>query len=165
MKYIKKIIFNADEFNIDLNYAKLNEENTFTKNIYFDSDYRVVSITDSSIICHYNDNKIGTAFQKGNTFNDNYYFNFSFSEDINSASNLNTFAKIEAVIRKNGNTYAQLMAYKPQHGSEEFQMIKIEAFKDGTYTTYAPNPPANSNDNNIATTQWVQNLLKSKGIA
>ena len=29
MKYIKKIIFNANEFNIDLNYAKLNDDNMF----------------------------------------------------------------------------------------------------------------------------------------
>ena len=30
MKYIKKIIFNANEFNIDLNYAKLDNVNEFT---------------------------------------------------------------------------------------------------------------------------------------
>ena len=34
MKYIKKIIFNANEFNIDLNYAKLNNDNRFINKMY-----------------------------------------------------------------------------------------------------------------------------------
>jgi len=58
-------------------------------------------------------------------------------------------------------TWARLYAYKNQNGVATADYIGILANPDGTYETRSPHPVTESNDNSIATTKWVRDLLLS----
>ena len=58
-------------------------------------------------------------------------------------------------------TWARLYAYRNQNGISTADYIGILANPDGTYETRSPHPVTESNDNSIATTKWVRDLLLS----
>lgn len=58
-------------------------------------------------------------------------------------------------------TWARLYAYRNQNGVATADYIGILANPDGTYETRSPHPVTESNDNSIATTKWVRDLLLS----
>lgn len=58
-------------------------------------------------------------------------------------------------------TWARLYAYRNQNGIATADYIGILANPDGTYETRSPHPVTESNDNSIATTKWVRDLLLS----
>lgn len=106
---------------------------------------------------------------KGTAPNINYYRSMALTDKTklgNFDIDTNSLAKVELQYRTDdGQTCAQLMAYRPVPDVSSFGYIRI-GWKENQNTvyTYCPTPANTSNTTEIATTQWVQNLLKSKGL-
>ena len=84
----------------------------------------------------------------------------------NISEDSNSLAKVELQYRTDGQTRAQLMAYKPSHDDSTFAYLAIGWMENSnTAYTYCPSPANTSNNNEIATTQWVRQYLSSKGIS
>ena len=143
MKYIKKIIFNANEFNFD--------------------DYLTLS----------NDVENNTIMFASN--NDNAILIRNNYQDKNTTHN-----NIIAFIDKNNKIYGRIGTYIDENkGCIEMRLSDIfndnyntmsqigikQDMNTGEINTYCKTPSSlNSNSTEIATTAWVQSLLKSKGI-
>ena len=106
---------------------------------------------------------------KGTKPNSTYYRSMTLADKTkldNISPDYNSLAKVELQYRsEDGQTRSQLMAYKPVPDDSTFEYLAIGWLEnsDRAYT-YCPSPANTSYNNEIATTQWVQNLLKSKGL-
>ena len=105
---------------------------------------------------------------KGTKPTSTYYRSMSLADKTkldNFISDSNSLAKVELQYRDDGQTRAQLMAYKPVPDDSTFAYLAL-GWQENSNTpyTYCPSPANTSYNNEIATTQWVQNLLKSKGL-
>ena len=77
----------------------------------------------------------------------------------------NTFSELELCAHNSGDTYVRLWASKNVDGSSDRDYLEIRYDKSqDRFTTRAPTPITDSNDNSIATTGWVQALLKALDI-
>ena len=72
----------------------------------------------------------------------------------------NTFSELELCAHNSGDTYVRLWASKNVDGSSDrdYLEIRYDKIKD-RFTTRAPHPVTDSNDNSIATTKWTRDLL------
>ena len=143
MKYIKKIIFNANEINFD--------------------DYLTVS----------NDVKNNTIMFASN--NDNAVLIRNNYQDKNTTHN-----NIISFVNKNNEIYGRIGTYIDENKAcielrlsdilnDNYNTVSQIGIKQdmntGEINTYCKTPSdLNSNSTEIATTAWVQSLLKSKGI-
>ena len=76
-----------------------------------------------------------------------------------------TFAESLLALENDGSTLAWLNVYKNVDGDATSENISIKYDKPSdNYVTHAPTPKDDANSTEIATCQWVLNLLKSKGL-
>ena len=76
-----------------------------------------------------------------------------------------TFAESLLCLENDGSTLAWLNVYKNVDGDATSENISIKYDKPSdSYVTHAPTPKDDANSTEIATCQWVLNLLKSKGL-
>ena len=71
----------------------------------------------------------------------------------------NRFGMVGTRLGSNGSVRSVLAAYKPEAGSTANTQIYVEYDQNGAVSTYAPKPVKGSNNNNIATTNWVEERL------
>ena len=77
---------------------------------------------------------------------------------VTNADNTNDVGGVGVTVNTNNSTTTELVA-KTNALLGTYQTISITSNPDGSATTFAPAPSANSNDNSIATTQWVNNSI------
>lgn len=77
---------------------------------------------------------------------------------VTNADNTNDVGGVGVTVNTDNSTTTELVA-KTNALLGTYQTISITSNPDGTATTFAPAPSANSNDNSIATTQWVNNSI------
>lgn len=106
---------------------------------------------------------------KGTAPNSMYYRSMTLADKTkldNFTVDSNSLAKVELQYRTDGQTRAQLMAYKPIPDDSTFAYLAIGYMENSnTAYTYCPTPANTSNNSEIATTQWVRQYLSSKGIS
>ena len=85
--------------------------------------------------------------------------------DIDGSTDYNkSLSELLIETYKNGNNKAALIARKNVDSLDKQQEIQIQYDQaSDTFVTYAPHPPSNSNNNEIATTKWVRDLLIKNG--
>lgn len=78
--------------------------------------------------------------------------------------NGNNMGFFNFVAGDNGSTLVGMSTYHSDpNGVQKWSSIQATVLPDGTASTYAPTPAANSNGNNIANTMWVNNRLNNGG--
>ena len=88
------------------------------------------------------------------------YFDIAFVQNAGDATT-DRFGAITTRVNPDGSTFTQLLAYKNQAGVNTSAFLGVGFDEDGNSYTYAPAPVTESNDNSIATTKWVRDLLLS----
>lgn len=88
------------------------------------------------------------------------YFDIAFVQNAGDATT-DRFGAITTRVNPDGSTFTQLLAYKNQAGVNTSAYLGVGFDEDGNSYTYAPAPVTESNDNSIATTKWVRDLLLS----
>lgn len=81
-------------------------------------------------------------------------------QDINTGSiETSRYGMIGTRLGTDGSVRSVLAAYKPEAGSTANTQLYVGYDQNGLVTTYAPKPSKGSNNNNIATTSWVEERL------
>ena len=88
------------------------------------------------------------------------YFDIAFVQNAGDATT-DRFGAITTRVNPDGSTFTQLVAYKNQAGVNTSAYLGVGFNEDGNPYTTAPPPVTESNDNSIATTKWVRDLLLS----
>ena len=83
-------------------------------------------------------------------------------DSINGAND-HAFSKFEVAV-DNTEVRTQMTAYYNTIGTNEYASIGVVTTKDNSKYAFTCTPNNSSNTNNIATTEWVRNLLKRNGI-
>ena len=73
----------------------------------------------------------------------------------------NSLGGMSVAYASEGAVSTRIIAYKPEHGSSTSASIIVGFDAEGNIVTSAPAPVTESNDNSIATTKWVRDLLLS----
>ena len=150
MKNIKSIIFNSESFKFDdSNYAKLDQVNNFQKEI---------EITHNTLtnydICIKNNQIV-----KGETLGVGQYSGarISLVDKNNVLSEMQDSSMTGYISVEYSGTAARafLASFNPKLNASDFVTLEVGYREPDNYYTYAPNPNVDSNDNNIATTSWV----------
>ena len=151
MKYIKKIIFNANEFNIDLNYAKLDTFNEFT-------NAQRINKTGVSLILTNPDLNLNeppeTETKAQIWFQD---------KDLNGLGVLQLIAFKENYINLN---LMQTVLNDDNTLKNEWKgfTIKQDLNTHEFTITVSQEPKLNSDSYEITSTAWVRKLLRSLGL-
>lgn len=159
---IKYLSINNDS----IDFSNVLQNNSNLDSIFFKSPSTqnecYINIRDSTF------NMNNNTLRKGEfTQTTNVYCGMSFCQKDaqNYYSNQDSLAKMEMAYEyDNKCNFAQIMAYKPIAGSDEFGSIIVRAYQDGTYKCMCPTPNINSNESEIATTYWVRLLLRQLGL-
>lgn len=151
MKYIKKIIFNSNAFNL-----VATDDNVHENNLIFTNKNNL------SYIIKQTTQKIGETITSDRN-SEGLVIKLT---DIDGSTDYNkSLSELLIETYKNGNNKAALIARKNIDSEDKQQQIQIQYDQaSDTFITYTPHPPSASNNNEIATTKWVRDLLKSKGI-
>ena len=112
----------------------------------------------------YSFNDVYTSFSKGDTPSNTVYGTFGFY-DKNGIAHKNRLGLLQNIVRSNGNTETQLIAFKNVANSADNWAIVIGVKPDGTAYTHAPTPPTADNSTQIATTAYVKANVKTYDIA
>lgn len=103
-----------------------------------------------TIVCH-ND-----KLTKGDTPTATTYKNIAFGQAEASAV-ANRFGLLENVVYTDNHVSTYISAYKNEAGSTARADVGVKYPISGSPTGYAPTPPEDSDTNDIATTEWVNN--------
>ena len=150
MKYIKKIIFNSNAFNL-----VATDDNVHENNLIFTNKNNL------SYIIKQTTQKIGETITSGGN-SEGLVIKLT---DIDGSTNYNkSLSELLIETYKNGNNRAALIARKNIDSQDKQQEIQIQYDQaSDAFVTYAPHPPSKSNNNEIATTKWVRDLLIKNG--
>lgn len=79
-----------------------------------------------------------------------------------NAQEVDAFSGLKLGVDADGTTYASLITFKNEDGTNLYSTIAIKTLMDGTVHTQAPTPPINDNSEQIATTAFVVSKIDSK---
>lgn len=108
---------------------------------------------------------IKSDFTKGTTPEAATYFTIPFNDSTNSSTSYTDtrLGALEVAINTSGTITTNVIAYKNAVGENVRATLSASVASDGTTSTTAVTPPANSNSTNIATTKWVKDFVKTSG--
>lgn len=78
---------------------------------------------------------------------------------VTDSTRSNDVGGVDVIVNTNGSTTTSLVS-KTNNLTGTYQTISVTSNNDGSATTYAPTPIANSDDNSIATTNWVNDSIQ-----
>lgn len=94
------------------------------------------------------------SIQKGEVPSVNQFTTLAFS-DKNGTGNVDHFGILESCVRTDGSVDLKLAVF-PNKVGENFVSMGLKVNADKTSYAWCPTPAENSNNNNIATTEWVR---------
>ena len=99
---------------------------------------------------------------RGDTPDKARYFTIGVATDsTGTLDNYHKYGQIQVTLASSGMVSTELVAYRNVAGNNSQSKISINQTVDGTVSTTAPTPPVNSNNTNIATTEWVNTKITS----
>ena len=101
------------------------------------------------------------GIQKGEVPSENQFTALAFS-DKNGTSNADYFGMVETGVRTDGSVDLKLAIF-PNEVGQDFKSMGLKMNADKTSYAYCPTPAANSNNNHIATTEWVRSYTLPTG--
>ena len=157
---IKSISFNGNNLNID-NLATLDSENIGAP-IFKLNENMKMKLHDGSYILFQNKNIVKGDWSKGNDL----YCGMCLGDNLNTTTvNENAIGKIEMYyLGTSKNVGAKIQAYRFVSGDTSTCSVRAEFDETGNSRCKCNPPQSSSNNEEIATTAWVRNLLASKGL-
>ena len=151
MKYIKKIIFNANEFNIDLNYAKLNTVNEFT-------NLQRINKTEAALILANPDLNLNdppeTETKSQIWFHDKDSTGLGVLQLLMNKDNYLYLNLLQTVLNDDNSLKPEWKGFTVKQNLKTHEII----------ITVSQEPKINSDSYEIATTSWVRKVLRSLGL-
>lgn len=156
---IKSISFNGNNLNID-NLVTLDSEN-IGQPVFKLNDNNKMKLHDGSYILFQNKNIVKGDWSKCNDL----YCGMCLQDDFNTTDNASAIGKIEMYyLAKDKTIGTKIQAYRFVSGDTSTCSIRAEFDENGNSRCRCNPPQSSSNNEEIATTAWVRNLLASKGL-
>lgn len=103
----------------------------------------------------------GMTVPKGTLPEKTQYAQIVLSDNTGFSSSTVRAGAVDTEVKTDGTVTSRLRAYKWTKDSSENVAIQVGYNANGNTFTYAPHPKDGSNDNNIATTKWVRDLVRA----
>ena len=151
MKYIKKIIFNANEFNMDLNYAKLDTVNEFT-------NVQKINKTETALILSNLDLNLNdppeTETKSQIWFHDKDSNGLGVLQLLMNKDNYLNLNLLQTVLNDDNSLKPEWRGFTVEQNLNTHEMT----------ITVSQEPKLDSDSYEIATTSWVRKVLRSLGL-
>lgn len=151
-KYLTQVafpIYNAKQRNFKPAFRnKSNETDTWSDWVPFvlDDQPREIKITSQSVT-------------KGITPTNVDWSMIKFQDNNTGGEESARLGLVGTRVGNDGSIRSVLAAYKPESGSTSNTSLYVGYDSNGSIVTYAPKPAKGSNNNNIATTSWIEERL------